>query len=189
MPLLKRKIIAGIGLSALVAFMALGLFCAAGAAEQKDLHYRTIGTGDYQSFIRNWDDGEHPVLYALIQSPAQWNMVFHPAPVMGKNRPFGPEKKEFEHECLLVTARVTSPSDKATAFRVDKVEWKNKELTLRYTFEKPAAAGSYSVKDYLGVWVPKSVLKKVVFIENGKRIGVLNVSRGQWRVPRVQRSN
>jgi len=185
--MIKRRAIFGAGVFGVIAFLAVPLLWAAGAAEKqaegKAVQYRTVGAEDFQSFIKNWDDKKQPVLYALIQTPAQWHAIFQPAAVMGGNRPFGPDKKEFEKNQLLVTARVMFPPDTNKVFQVEKVSANDEELVLSYRFDEPKTPKSYTVKNYLGVWLPKRTFKRVIFIENGKRSGVLDVSEGQWSLP------
>lgn len=157
---------------------------------EKNIPYHTVGVGDFQSFVKNWNAGKHPVLYAFIQSSAQWNEIFHPAPVMGgeRNLPFAPDDKQFEREQLLISARVMFPSKKMfskvqTIFQVEKVTMSDKELIFSYRFEEPKTHESFTVKSYIGVWVPKHNYQKVRFIENEKPIGTLELSKGQWRFP------
>jgi hypothetical protein len=185
--MIRRRTILGVGVFCVLAFLAAPLPGAAEAAgpqaEAKAVQYRIVGPGDFQSFIKNWDDKKQPVLYALIQTPAQWNSIFHPAPVMGKNRPFGPDEKEFEKDQLLVIGRVMFPPATDKVFQVEKVSATAGELVLSYGFDEPKTPQSYNIKYYLGVWVPKHAYNKVIFIENGKHIGALDVSKGQWSVP------
>jgi hypothetical protein len=183
----KRKTIAG--LAGLVSLLTLPLLHSTAApdtpAQGTAVRYRTIGTADFQSFIKNWDDKQEPALYALIRTPAEWTAVFHPAPVMGKHKSFAPADAEFEKEQLLVIARVMFPpdGDMAKVFRVEEISVSGEELVFSYKFDEPKAPKSYSIKNYLGVWVPRRAVGKVVFVENGQRVGVLDVSRGQWSVP------
>lgn len=189
---MKRKTIIGIGVFGVVVFLAVPLLWADDVVEQqaegKAVQHRTVGAEDFQSFIKNWDDKKQPVLYALIQTPAQWNAIFHPAPIMGENRPFGPDENLFEKDQLLVIARVMFPPDTDNGnkvFRVDKVSANGKELVLRYRYEEPKTSKSYTVKNYVGVWISKRTYQKVLFIENGKRNGVLDISKRQWSIPLV----
>jgi hypothetical protein len=147
--------------------------------------YRTLGAGDYQSFIKNWDQQKSPALLAVIQTPAQWETIFHPAPVMGNRRPFSPDPKLFARDLLLVVARVVPPPDPGgqQVFKVEKVGASQGELTFSFRFAEPPNAKSYTVKEFLGVWVPKADFKKAVFIENGKELGLLDLAQGQWSVP------
>lgn len=172
-----------------VAWLALSWVTAAAAAEpQPDKtarSYRTLGAGDYQSFIKNWDQQKSPALLAVIQTPAQWEALFHPAPVMGNRRPFSPDPKLFSRDLLLVVARVVPPTGQGghQAFTVEKVGASQGELTFSFRFAAPPDAKTYTVKDFLGVWFPKADFKKVTFIENGKELGFLDLAKGQWSVP------
>lgn len=145
----------------------------------------TFGSGKYQSFIQNWDEKANEVLYALIQSGDQWDAVFHPAPVMGGKREFGPDKERFEKEQLVVVARVVPQPGKEEVFTIESVSTTNGELTVRYMFKEPKAATSMA-KSFIGVWVPKAEYKCVVLIENGKQIGKLEPANGTWSVPAMK---
>ena len=143
--------------------------------------YRTFSVGDFQIFVGGWDDDEHPVFYALIRNPGEWDAVFHPAPTMGGSNKFGFEEKVYDEEQILVVSRVMFGPDKEQwdkVFRVEEVNTNGEELVLRYRFEKPKQ-NTYTVKWYFGVLIPKRDYKQVVFIENGIHIGALNVSEGQ----------
>jgi hypothetical protein len=145
---------------------------------------RLLNNSDYQSFIKNWDDQKNPVLYALIQTPKQWNAVFHPAPVMGQNKLFSPDPKVYEKESILIVARVIpAPGSGQKVFKLEKIDIDGKTLTLHYQFAAPAESASYTIKDFLGVFVPKGDYKQVIFIENGKPAGSLDITKGQWSVP------
>ena len=66
--------------------------------EERAVTNRRMGIGDYQNFLKSWDEKKHAVLYALIQTPAQYDALFHPAPLMRDKRPFAPEA-EFYTKC------------------------------------------------------------------------------------------
>lgn len=151
-------------------------------AEQAIAH-RIIGNDEYQSFVGNWDEQAAPVLCALIRSPAEWDAVFHPAPLMRGKKPFGPEAKVFETEQVLIVARVMD-APQGDVFKVEQVSADGDVLTLRYTFTAPKAA-SYTVKQFLGLRVPKRDYAKVVVVENGKPVVTLDVKAGQCSVPKL----
>ena len=56
---------------------------------EKAVPYELIPPSAYQNFLKNWDP-KSPVLSALIQSPTQYNALYHPAPLNRPNRPFAP---------------------------------------------------------------------------------------------------
>lgn len=170
------------GILALIAALALA---PVGRAAEQAVAHRTFATDEYQSFVGNWDEKAVPVLCALIRSPAEWESVFHPAAfgfgTAKQKKPFAPEAKSFESEQLLVVARVMD-APTGEAFKIEKLSADGDVLTLRYTFEKPPAA-SYTVKQFLGLRIPKRDYAKVVVIENGQQVGALDVKGGQWSVP------
>lgn len=147
-----------------------------------------VAPGDYQAYVRNWDEKTYPVLLACIQSVAQWNAVMAPAAVMGKHAPFSPKEDQFARNHLLLLAQVMpgGSDDIAKRFKVGSAVLKDGELTLNVTMTMPSNKVNYTIKNYLGVWVPKMLVNKVVFMENGKRIGALEVGRGQWSIPKIK---
>jgi len=142
--------------------------------------YRLIGPDDFQSFVKNWDSNKHPVLHALIRSSDEWDAVFGASPVMGGNLPFGPDEKLYDKEQILVVSRVVKPS---STLKVEGVSESNDELFLRYNFVARNPEASFTIKEYFAVVIPKHDYNAIVFIENRKRIGVLNIVKGQWSVP------
>jgi hypothetical protein len=159
-----------------------------GASKTKPVSFRILKDSDFQSFIKNWDDKKYPALYALIQNPAQWDAIFHPAPVMGgQNRPYCPDGKVYEKEQIVVVARVIpAPDANLTVFNVRQVVAGNEVLVLYYRFNNPENPASYTIKSHLAVAMPKYSYKRIVFIENGKQIGILDLSKGQWSVPAMK---
>ena len=124
------------------------------------------------------------MLYAIIQTPAQYAALFHPAPVMGGKRPFAPKPEFFNKEQILVVARVTlAPKDLDKVFEVERVVEKGHALELHYRFTAPDSHATYTVKSQLAIRIPKHDYASVTFVENGKQIGVLKPAEGQWSVP------
>jgi hypothetical protein len=143
-----------------------------------------MGMGDYQNFIKNWDEKKHAVLYALIQTPAQYDALFQPAAVMGAKRPFAPEAELYAKEQIFIVARVTAaPEGIDKVFEVERVIERDQELALCYRFNEPKTDATFSIKNFLAVRIPKHDYKQVIFLENGKQVGKLNTAEGQWSVP------
>ena len=155
------------------------------ADTQAERGVTTFGADRYQSFIKNWDAGMDPVLYAVIQSTQQWEAVFHPAPVMGGNREFGPEAGLFDSSNILVVARVTPGGADKEAFQYQQLDREGELLILDYSFTQPEGEEGYSVKKFLGVVVPKGEYTYVRFLENGPQIGELDIGNGEWRIPQL----
>lgn len=139
-----------------------------------EVAYRTIDSGTFQSFVKNWDDAADPVLYALIRNPAEWDAVFHPAPVMGGNRPFAPEESLYEKEQILVVAKVAQSSATLT---LGEVVADGEDLHVSYSFAEGESDKSYMMKKHLLVVLPKSDCKQIRLIENGTQVGALNVAK------------
>jgi hypothetical protein len=162
--------------------------CAEPDRGKEPLPVQKVSPEDYQSFVRNWDEKAHPFLLAAIQTPAQWDAVMAPAGVMGKHPPFMPADSQFAKHQLLIAARVMPAPDSGLGkcFTVRSATLNGDELTLEYQFKTPPRTASFTVTNYLGVWVPKRPAKKIVFVENGKVIGTLNLAGGQWSVPKLK---
>ncbi len=152
--------------------------------EERAVTYKRMGIGDYRNFLKNWDEKKHAVLYALIQTPAQYDALFHPVPLMGAKRPFAPETALYTKEQILLVARVTvAPEDMDRVFEVERVTERDQQLALYYRFNEPKTNATFSVKNYLAVRTPRHDYKKVTFFENGKQVGELKPAEGQWSVP------
>lgn len=152
--------------------------------EERAVTYKRMGIGDYQNFLKNWDEKKQAVLYALIQTPAQYDALFHPAPLMGAKRPFAPEAEVYTNEQILVVARViVAPENMDKVFEVERVTERGQELALHYRFNEPKTNATFSVKNYLAVRIPRRDYKKVTFFENTKPMGELKPAEGQWSVP------
>jgi hypothetical protein len=153
-------------------------------SKEQSVPYKKMSMNDYQNFIANWDEQKYPVLYALISTPARYNALFHPAAVMNSERPFAPGKSFYAKEQILVVARVMlNPSDVDKVFEIDRITEKNQELAFHYRFHKQKSEANWQGKIYVAVRIPKHNYKKVLFFENGKQIGELNIAAGQWSVP------
>ncbi len=144
--------------------------------------YRIIDGHAYRNFVANWDDGREPVLYALIRTPAQYDALFHPAAVMGGHGPFSPEASLYAKEQILLVARVLPGGGDGT-FEVERIVADDRRLTFRYRFKPPASEVRWRGKAFLAVRIPKRPYERVVFVENGTRVGELNTDGGQWSVP------
>ena len=193
----KKRLLIRIGLAAIVTALACPLLYAADSTDrqpaERAVPYQRMYVRDYQNFIGNWYEKEQPVLCALIQASAQYDVLFHPAPIMpsrdtGKPRPFAPEASLYKSKQILVVARVmASPWDGQldNVFEVEKITAKNGELTFHYQFNKPKKVRTFFVKNYLAVSIPKYNYEKAAFFENGKQVGELKLSEGQWSVPAI----
>jgi hypothetical protein len=154
--------------------------------KERAVTHKRIAVGEYQNFLKNWDDKKHAVRYALIQTPAEYNALFHPAPVMGASRPFAPDAALFTNEQILLVARVmTAPENMDRVFEVERISERDQQLALHYRFNEPQANATFLVKNYLAVRIPRHDYEKVIFIENGKQVGELNTAGGQWSIPAI----
>ena len=158
---------------------------AASQADGQEVKFSRIGTGDYQSFVVNWDDQKDPALYAVLQSPEQFAEIFHPAPTNPPRKPFAPTGELFQKDQILLVSRVMpAPENMDKAFEVQRVTANGQELTLHYQLQPPTKGASYTVKNFLAVRVPKGNYTRIAFVENGKKIGELRPAEGVWSVPK-----
>lgn len=152
--------------------------------KERTVTYKRMAVGDYQNFLKNWDEKQQAVLYALIQTPTQYDALFQPAAAMGSKLPFAPAAELYAKEQILVVARVmAAPEDINKVFEVERVAEKDQELALYYRFNESTAGASFSIKSCLAVRIPRRHYKKVIFMENGKPVGELNTAAGEWSVP------
>lgn len=137
--------------------------------------FKTIMSGSYQGFLKNWDDSRQPVFCTLIRSRAEWDYWMEPAPVMGDNRPVGPSVAHFDNKQYLVVARVMQAPDAAErphVFTPLSVRLRDGGLRINYLYRTPASGASYRIKDYLMLAIPKEryTTGPVVFYENDRKV-------------------
>ena len=146
--------------------------------------YKIMQMSDYKVFLKNWDETNNSVLYAMISTPAQYNDLFHPAPVMKSKRPFSPSEIFYTRENILVVARVMPyPENVDKVFDVDRITERNSELSLYYRYNERSSDAKWKGKICLAIQIPKRSYKKVHFFENGRKVGELNLVARQWLHP------
>ena len=173
-----RRWFNNVSLAMIMVGLACPLLWAAGTTDKQPaeriVSYQRIHMSDYDQFVKNWDDKKYPVLYALIQTPAQYDDLFHPAPVMGRDPAY---TTVGSNEQIIVVARVIAcpPQDNQLdkIFEVEKIVARDKELVFYYRFKPMMSTMTFYAKDYLAVRIPKYDYKKVTFFENGKQVGEL----------------
>lgn len=173
-------------ISVIGALLATMLANSMATAAEKAVEYARIGSGEYQNFVGNWDEEKHPLLYVLIQSSERYGKVFHPAAVMGTAKPYAPDPAMFAKEMILVAARVMQApksEDADKCFEVERIVQTGQDLAVHYRFKNDGEKAAHSLKNSLVLRIPKREYKRVFFFENGKQVGVLNTTQGQWSVP------
>jgi hypothetical protein len=170
-------------------FALFGLFLITAASsaiasdEGKPVKHTRIGLNEYQNFLVGWDAAAQPQRFALIRSAAEYDQLFQPAAVNGSRGPFAPAEKAYATEQILLVARqMPAPVKPESVFEVESLEEQGDQLTLKYRYREPGAA-SYEVRNFLALRIPAKKYAKVVFIENGKEAGELNLTDGQWAKP------
>jgi hypothetical protein len=155
-------------------------------AKGSEVSFQRIKIDEYQNFLKNWDSVKHPVLFALIQNATQYDMLFSPAAVGGNKKPFAPDGKIYEKEQLLIVAKeMIAPPNMEASFKVEKLSEEDGNLVLSYAYNRVKSNATYSVKNYLGLRIPKKSYKKVTFIQNGEKVGELHLDQGEWVTPKV----
>lgn len=160
------------------------------SASGANVPFRRIGIDEFQNFVKNWDTASTPVLHALIDSAAHYDLVFNPAPVIGGKRPFAPDPAIYAKEMIVMIAReMRAPQDMAKPFQVESLRRRGDELEFRYRYVDPQSDATFDVKNMLALVIPKHPYRLVVFIENGKEIGRLDLTQGNWCAPTPKADN
>jgi len=145
--------------------------------------YQRIGLREYQNFLVGWDLAGQPQRFALIRSAQEYDQLFQPAAVNGARGPFAPSPKSYEKEQILLVGReMPAPNNMEAVFEVESLQEKGTMLLLKYRYKAPKPA-SYGVRNYLAIRLPAKAYDQVIFVENGKEVGVLQVGQGQWVKP------
>lgn len=150
-----------------------------------EVPFEIVGRNDFSNFVVNWDDSQ-AVFMALIRTPEDYAAVFHPAPVVGNRKPFGPAPELFDEQMILLVSRVvTAPADGEKVLTVEGLAADEGTLTLRYRFTPPAERATFSVKEVLQLRIPRRKLSVVRILENEKPVGELRLAEGVWSIPPV----
>lgn len=179
-------------LNSLVLSAVIGLGCLmpfAGNAtlmagdDGQPVKYQRMGLNEYQNFALGWNTATQPQRFALIRSAAEYDQLFQPAAVNGSRGPFAPAEKSYQKEQILLVARqMPAPKRLDAVFEIESLEEQGETLILKYRYKAPAAA-SYEVRNYVALRLPAKTYARVVFIENGKEAGELNLADGEWVKP------
>lgn len=181
---MRLNSIAWQGVFAICSWILIAAAGSAGAADEgKPVKYQRIGLDEYRNFLVGWDVAAQPQRFALIRSAAEYDQLFQPAAVNGSRGPFAPAEKAYATEQILLVGRqMPAPEKLEAAFEVESLEEQGDQLTLKYRYREPAAA-SYEVRTYLALRIPAKKYARVIFVENGKAAGELNLAEGQWAKP------
>ena len=80
--------------------------CASASTSGRPVAYERQEPGAFLNFVGNWDDTKHPVLYAVIRTPEDYDRIYHPAGVMGADRPYAPKPEFFRKSQILLVCRL-----------------------------------------------------------------------------------
>jgi hypothetical protein len=136
----------------------------------------------FQNFVGNWDVTKHPVLFAVVRTPEEYDRIFYPAGAMGVTRPYAPEPEFFNGRQILTVCRCLNELDEKD-FAVESIQEVGDELFYRYRFRGQDLGAKGSFKMEFSVYIPRKKYSRVHFIENGKPLQVLDLKSGQWAVP------
>ena len=103
--------------------------------------YRTVDPNSVQSFVGHWSPADRP-LCAALRSQADWDKVFHPAPVMGANKPFSPPGLDWSKDGVLVIAQAVNAGDTKSVFRLGAVKSAPGSTEVDYRFKPNPPASS-----------------------------------------------
>jgi hypothetical protein len=163
----------------------LGMLALAGIAMPalaQDSSYSLLDPNAYQSFVANWTPADKP-LCAAIQSQDDWDSVFHPAPVMGADKPFAPPSDFWRDHAVLVLAKVMDAGDTTNVFPVTNVHRDEKLIEIKYSYRLTPPASS-KIKYWLGVSVAKPLPPAVRFTEDGRVVCTLAPVTPDWIRPK-----
>lgn len=160
----------------LVSIVAAGAPACGFAAE---VTYRLLDPGAYQSFVMNWTPADTPLCVAMA-SQADWDAVFHPAPIMGGYKPFRPPAEFWGNTGVLMMARVINGGDTAHVFQVTGVHRDGDAIDVDFSFHPPPEA-SFQIKWWLGVAVEKPLAPTARFSEDGRLVCTAQPGAGARR--------
>jgi hypothetical protein len=75
-----------------------------------------------------------------------------------------------------------APTNMESVFEIESLQEKGTMLQLKYRYKAPKPA-SYNVRNYVAIRLPAKAYERVIFVENGKQVGELQVGKGQWVKP------
>lgn len=123
--------------------------------------YQLLHSGDYQSFVSNWE-GDGP-LCGAIRSQADWDRYMHSAPVMGPHRPFSPPAELWRGHVGYLLARVAGAGGGGHAsLNVVGVERRGDTLQIATQLNQ-APSPSFRVTTMVIVVVPLPAPRAAIF--------------------------
>lgn len=147
-----------------------------GSAAAKDVTKTYTGI-----YVKSWDENINPVLFALVQNSIEWNALFG-------NTDIGsgpPSANIYDTDEFLVVSRlvpIVSGMNIDNVFQVESVDGGN-DLVLKYRYVQPSGSSTWSGTLYFLLQFAKQPYQRVIIVENGNQIGILNVAKRQWSVP------
>ncbi len=165
-----------------LALLASLTVCGEGGKAKGLVSYERQPFAAYQNFVGNWDTTKHPVLFAVVRTPGEYDRIFHPAGAMGVTRPYAPEPEFFNGRQMLVVCRCLNELNEKE-FAVESIQEVGDELFYRYRFVGKDLGDKGSFKMEFSVYIPRKKYSRVHFIENGKALQTLDLKSGLWAVP------
>jgi hypothetical protein len=176
-PLSRRGVLA-------LSLHAVGSMIVGGAAEPAAslaIPLRRDDQARYQNFVVNWDAGTE-LLCAVVRSPADYALLFHPAAVIGGKKPFAPPDDAFTKEQLLVIARVVGGNG-GSVLEIKRAVEKEGALEVHLDDRPATTPSTFTVKQVALAWIPRRDSRSVTFVADGKPITMLDPAGGNWIAP------
>lgn len=150
------------------------LFVVEGLAQKKGESEREIESQRYDSYFeKNNSNLKGNTSYLVITTQNQFDKVFGVAATMGQNN-FLPD--EFFNSKLVVAA--IKRGDSIQTYELERVIEKKGKLYLSYKTKKKEAKGAFYSSPFI-IAVDKGNYSQVVFIENGKKVKAVSLSKNK----------
>jgi hypothetical protein len=125
-------------------------------------------------FVKNTFKPAGDCAFLAITDQKGFDEVFGVGRVLGKPQNFVP-KEAFDKKMVVA---VIKNGTAITEYKVEKVTADGDTLYVQYTAEAKGSGGTATFSSPLIVTVDKDKIKKVTFIENGKKAGNADVAKG-----------
>lgn len=140
---------------------------------QKHATWHTLAFQRYESYFEKNDSGlKGRTSYLVFTTQEQFDRIFHPATTMGQNN--------FLLENVFNSSIVIATIKRGRSLRwykPSRITAENSVLYVWYTAWNSAPSGTATFNSPLILTVDKHNYSRVVFMENGKRVAVVSISK------------
>jgi hypothetical protein len=155
-----------------VALAAALVASIAGAADKDE--GKTVKHAVYSSYFEKNNSGlKGDASYLAVKSGEEFDKLFGVAAV-GTKKPSVLPKGLFDDNLVVA---VIKRGDAPWKYDVEKVTESEGTLTVQYKASEGKGGGTAKFASPLVVSVPRAKIAKVVFVENGKPVGIAEVSK------------